>query len=689
MGAPSPSTPSAQTSQIAEAPPLPPDATPEQREEHWRLYVYQGDRMPQLTIRAVLMGGVLGMLMSASNLYTALKVGWLFGVAITACVMSYVIWNIFRVFTGGRLGKMSILENACMASTASAAGYSTGATMATMFGAMLILEGEKAGVNLKTWDVMPIYAVTLFVLFTAALGVFVAVPTKRQMINIENLPFPSGIAAAETLRSLYSEGKEAMQKAYSLIFALLAGVFIGIINTGEGTLAFLDRVLDRVKATAFDIRLPELIPAAGIFRVSQSGEISKKDGLMLPGFGFEPSALLIAAGMIVGLRVSVSMVVGSCLLYFFVGPWLIGLDGAAGFEPTITSVVSAAHPDMVRSVKTNGSGAFFQIVHWSLWGGTALMVFSSLAAVALQWRTIGRAFTGVGKKTPAARASSVEVPVGWLVAGLIPISLGMILIQWVAFDISPWLGAIAIAMAFVLSMVASRATGETDTTPMGAMGKVMQLLFGVLSPGNVVHNLASAGVAANSASASADLLTDMKTGYLLGANPRKQFLAQFIGVFFGTLAIVPAWYLMVPDKAAIEKYPLPSTQQWVAVARLLTEGVHNLPMSARWAILIGALLGVAMPLLERAVPKDLRKFFPSAMGLGLSWIMPFANAIAFGIGAALAWMWSIASKRAAEKYAIPVASGLIAGEGMIKAIIAMSATAVGLLNKDGGPTPAP
>ena len=109
-------------------------------------------------------------------------------------------------------------------------------------------------------------------------------------------------------------------------------------------------------------------------------------------------------------------------------------------------------------------------------------------------------------------------------------------------------------MAFFLSLVACRATGETDTTPIGAMGKVMQLTFAVIHPHKVIPNLAAAGVAANSASSSADLLTDLKSGYLLGANPRKQFLAQFVGVFFGTVAILPVWYLMVPSKAALEKY---------------------------------------------------------------------------------------------------------------------------------------
>ena len=61
-----------------DVPPLPPDATPEQKDAHWFKYIYAGDRMPQLTLRAVIMGGLLGMLMAASNLYTTLSIGWSF-----------------------------------------------------------------------------------------------------------------------------------------------------------------------------------------------------------------------------------------------------------------------------------------------------------------------------------------------------------------------------------------------------------------------------------------------------------------------------------------------------------------------------------------------------------------------------------------------------------------------------------
>lgn len=676
--------------------PLPPspDAPYEEREAYWLKHVYQGDRMPQLTIRAILMGGGIGMLMSISNLYTVLKVGWLFGVAITACVMSYVIWNLVRAASFGRLRQMSILENACMASTASAAGYSTGSTIGTMFGAMLILAAESAGVNVRTWDVTPWLTVTLFTLCTAALGVFIAIPMKRQMINREQLPFPSGIAAAATLKSLYSEGRQAVRQAYALISTLILGVIVGIVNSSGETYRNvvalpeqLPKFFDWVDRNLFGW-LPELWPHFGVAQMSEQGKwvnaiipkggtladgtiataaaLDPSRGKMLPGFGLEPSALLIAAGMIIGLRVTLSMLAGSLLLYFVVAPWLIAQDAA-----------NAGADGYLRSVTLNGSGTIFRLTVWSLWGGTALMITCSLTALALQWKVVARSFN-IFKGGAQAGAASVEVPFKWFIFGMLPITIAMVAVQMVAFKISAIWGTVAVGMAFVLALVAARATGETDTTPIGAMGKVMQLFFGVVQPGQIMPNLASAGVAANGASASSDLLTDLKTGYVLGANPKKQFIAQFVGIFFGTAAIVPAWYLMVPDSNTINTYPLPSTTQWVAVARLLTEGVENLPFSARWAIVIGGLVGIGLPIIERLAPKPIKPYIPSAMGVGLSWIMPFNNAFAFAIGGVITWVWSKIQNRSWSEYNIPVASGFIAGEGLIKALIAMSATVVGL-----------
>jgi uncharacterized oligopeptide transporter (OPT) family protein len=619
--------------------------------------VYQGDRMPQLTFRAVTTGAVLGMLMAASNLYTTLKLGWAFGVAITSCVLSYVLWNGLRVLSGGWFTPMSILENNCMQSTASAAGYSTGATVATCFGALLILDPAHRH--------LPWLIVAAFTLATGAMGVFLAVPMKRQLINQEGLAFPSGIAAATTLQSLHSHGRDTMRKAHVLILALGVGAIVGVLNTAEDQFVALGRFFAWMKGKLFDIHLPDLVPADG-FRLLA--------GKPMIAFGFEPSVLLIAAGMIVGLRVSLSMLASAAALYFFVAPWLQSIDvanvGVAGY---------------VASIPIVGGGTMFHPVRWALWGGTTVIVFSSLTSLALEWQTIARSFQLFGRRRAdssigaeiEAKMAEIEVPNRWFLLGIVPIALALTAVQIIAFGIQWWAGFIAVGMSFLLALVACRATGETDTTPVGAMGKVMQLLFAVISPGNVTHNLVSAGVGANSASSSADLLTDLKSGYLLGANPRKQFLAQLVGVFFGTLAIVPAWYLMIPNVAALEKFPMPATQTWVAVARVLSAGVESLPMTARIAILIGALIGIALPISEKLFPK-VRPWLPSAMGLGLGWVVFFSNALSFTIGALIAWLWRIVHRRSQEAFYLPVASGLIAGESMLKAILAMLATLIGL-----------
>jgi putative OPT family oligopeptide transporter len=656
-----PDTPDHRPAETAPAvPPLPATATPEEKDLHWFRYCYQGDRQRQLTLRAVLMGGVLGMFMSLSNLYTTLKLGWSFGVAITACVLSFVIWRVLMVLSGRRLTAMSILENNCMQSTASAAGYSTGATVGTAFGALLLMQAP----GTRTLAAQPWPVVLPFVFLTAALGVFLAIPMKRQMINYERLKFPSGIAAAETLRSLYSHGQEALHKAYSLILALVLGGVVGLLRT-YGTLVEQLRNVGRPQVWLEKVQAILHIPEEIVF----APVLNPIKALKLAGLSFEPSVLLIGAGMIVGARVSLSMLVG-VMLYYLVAPPLYAMDlasgGLAGYVPSFTVKSGVLNP-----------------VRWALWGGTAIMVFSSLTSVALQWRTLARAFSVFKKSEKTAQSdalAAIEVPVAWLISGLVPIGLGLVIVQYLAFSISVPLGVIAVATSFVVTLVCCRATGETDTTPIGAMGKLTQLLYAVLpgAKGNSIINLMSAGLTASAGSSSADLLTDLKSGYLLGANPRKQFVAQFIGVFFGTVAIVPAWYLMVPDRKALEAFNPPAANMWKAVADLLTQGIQMLPESARWAIVIGALVGVLLPVLERIFPKA-APWLPSAMGLGLAWVIPFQNSLSFAIGAVIAWSWTRVNKKTADTFNVPIASGLVAGESLIAALIAILCTLAGFL----------
>lgn len=605
--------------------------TYEQRQLDWYKNTYRGDEMPQLTWRAILMGGVLGMLMSISNLYTHIKLGWGFGVAITACVLSFVIWRTVMLVIP-RLTQMSILESNCMQSTASAAGYSTGNTVGMAFGAYLLIEGRHL-----PWEIC---AVWTFV--TAMLGVMLAVPMKRQMINKEQLPFPTGTAAAATLKSLYGGSKEAIYQAYALVVALVIGALTGVLSKGEW--AWLK---------ASQLKLPELIPFSFNFQGVKMES--------LKGFGFEPSLLLLAAGMIVGMRVSFSMFLSAVILYLGVGPWLV-------------------NEHIIESGSKIISG-------WALWGGTAIMVSSGLTAFALQWKTIVRTFQNVnvasdlsGQAAELNALNEMEVPIKWCLFGAIPFALLLAGVMFVAFKISFLLGLTAVLLSFLLSLVACRATGETDITPTGAMGKVAQLTFAVLCPGNITANLMTASAAANTALASADLLTDLKSGYILGAHPRKQFFAQLAGVLFGVIAIVPAWYLMIPTKEVLESYNPPATTIWKAVAIALSRGIDSIHHSAQVAIVVGLAVGFVLTLMDHAFPK-FKKFIPSAMGLGLAWVMPFQNALAFFLGASIALIWKKMDLKTADIYTIPVASGAIAGESLASAFIAIisAMAAIGIL----------
>jgi putative OPT family oligopeptide transporter len=625
-------------------PPPGPDASPEEKDLYWFRHVYQGDRQKQLTLRAVLTGGLLGAFLSLSNLYTTLKIGWSFGVAITACVMSWSLWKAVQAISGGRLKEMSLLETNCMQSTASSAGYSTGSVVGTGCAALLMVNN---GVH------MPWHVLTPFVFLTACLGVFLAIPLKRQMINHEQLPFPSGIAAAETLRSLYAAGKAASQKAYSLIRALTIAAAFGVVRQA-GELAQLASGWLGETTTKAVVKFSHAIQHVTIPQPLALSPLTGKP-VLFAELKFDPSLVTIGAGMIVGLRASCAMLASSAFLHFVLGPILVANNAV--------------------EVNDKGMTALFR---WGVWGGTSLMVVSSLVALGFQWKTIARAFrrgNGADGGPESARMAAIEVPGQWMYLGLIPISLGLIIVlQW-GLNIPWYLAVIGIILAFPLALVACRSTGETDTTPIGAMGKVTQLMFAALHPGNKVTNLGTACTTAGAAASAADLLTDLKSGYVLGANPRRQFWAQLSGVLFGTAMIVPAWYLIAGNdlEKLKEKFPMASASAWKAMADLLNpasgkSAFASLPWGAVTAIIIGAVLGVILPVLEKFFPKY-RNWIPSAMGLGLGFVIDFASGLGFTVGALIAWVWKQRNAAQAENYTVPVASGFVAGQALMEALI--------------------
>jgi uncharacterized oligopeptide transporter (OPT) family protein len=624
-----------------------PNPDPDQVARDWLANVYQGDEARQLSIRSIVTGMIIGGVMSISNLYVGLKTGWGLGVTITACIIAYAVFKALEtVIPAYRRDPFTILENYTMSSAASAAGYMASAGLVSAVPALYLATDPHR--ELAWWELMTWLSAVSF------LGVFMAIPLKRQLINIDQLPFPSGIATAETLKSMHTAGREALDKARSLF----VGGIIGAI------LAFWK----------------EAVPALGSWWGERSGnrEVGEKiSGLafpeefpMFPGarplldrltIGFEGSLIMVAAGAIMGIRVGVSLFIGALIYYRVIGEWLIA-----------EGIVSPGYRG---------------IVSWTLWPATAMMVTSGLLSFALKWKTILRAFRGLVGLLGARSATEdplehVEVPGSWFVLGTSLSGLACVLLGHFLFQITWWMGVLAVLMTFLLSIVAARATGETDITPIGAMGKITQLMYAFVARGNIQTNLMTASITAGAASHSADLLTDLKSGYLLGGNPRKQTISQLFGVVAGTLVCVPVYLVIAdPSKLGTKELPAPAAKVWEGVARILAEGPHKLPPFALEAMVIGGMIGIIITLAEEFVPRKHRRWIPSATGLGIAGVVPAFNSISMFIGALAAWLLARYSPAKDEKYTIPVSSGLIAGETLMGVAIKLYLAAPGLVSQ--------
>lgn len=600
--------------------------TAEEIERQWyeKCYLGRGDTVKQLTWRSIIMGWVLGGILSLTNIYIGLKAGWAFGVAITACILSYAIWTTFYKMKLART-QLTILENNCMQSTASAAGYSTGGTLISAFAAYILIHNQT----------LPASLMLGWVFFIAVLGVTMAVPMKRQMINVEQLRFPSGIAAAETLRALHATGQKGMRAARALGIAGLAAMVSALLTDG---LYLISAGLQRFQISNLMTR----------FSTATLGEAWVGRTVT---FAWDP--IFIAAGMFVGMRVAISMLVGSITCWMIFIPWL--------------------QSHVPEASQLSG---FRALVQWSLWGGTACMVTSGILSVFFQWKSALRAFRGLSdmltKRTTTVRdeLASIETPGSWFVIGQIVALVALALLAHASFDMPYWQSAVAVLLSFALALVACRVTGETDTTPVGAMGKITQLTFGALSPGNVNVNLMAANITAGAATSSADLLTDLKSGYLLGANPRKQFIAQFAGIFVGTIVTVAAFRMLVPDASVLgtDQFPAPAAQTWKGVAEAMALGLGQMHPVKVWSIVIGGLIGIILPILSRLFPSK-QNWIPSAAGIGLAWVFQWFYGLLFFVGALIGYGWQKRNPAQCEEYLFPVASGIVAGGALMGVVL--------------------
>ncbi len=575
--------------------------TVEQKDRWWLDNVFKGN-MPQLTLRSGLSGMLIGGVLSLTNLYVGMKTGWTLGVGITSVILAF---SLFKVMQKLRLAdEFTVLENNCMQSIATAAGYMTSPLIASLAAYMMITD-----------TVVPMMTTMCWMISISLLGVLCAFPLKRRFINDEQHPFPEGRAAGVVMDALHtSDAGEGIFKGKILFF----------IGTISAVLELLKDhwLLEKIHLTMLEI--PHALE--GWFLALTGLNPSIKDvPLNELTVSLEPDHVMMAAGGLMGIRTGVSLLVGALINYCVLAPYIIQLG------------------DIHGTVNAEGitKFGFKAITTWALWGGVAMMTTASLFSFLSKPKMILSAFSGLfgGKKQGVDCLKHIELPMAVFVIGIPLVGALVVFLANRFFGVSIWMGIIAVPLVFVFAIIAANSTALTSITPTGPLGKLTQLTFGAIAPGNMTTNIMTAGITGEVAGNSSNLLMDIKPGYMLGGKPRHQAIGHVLGIFAGALASVPVFYALFlrgnPSGLVSETFPMPAAIVWRAVAEILTKGLSELPQSAVAAAIIGGILGIVLEIVKLAT----RGRFPlSAIGISLAFVIPFTTCFAMFFGSFFFWV---------------------------------------------------
>ncbi|KAF4856798.1 putative metal-nicotianamine transporter YSL5 [Colletotrichum siamense] len=646
-----------------------------------------------LTVRAVVVGCILGSLVNASNLYLGLKTGFTFIASMFGAIFGYGVIKMISKsnlpILGGPFGPQ---ENSIVQAAATGAGGIAGIFVAgipAMY-RLGVMDSTPSG------DIGKIFTLTICcsffgLFFVTPLRKFFIIRTAREL----RLMFPTNTATALTIRSMHA-GVTGARDAVSKLKALSIAFGICICHR-VASLYAVGILYDWHFFTWIHI---------------WSGYSSWALNIESWGWYFEWTTAFIGSGMLIGMNSACSMFGGAVLAWGLIGPLLVHYGECVGLD------ASDGDPNW------NGYYAFTSLKnprepsprYWLLWPGVMVMVCASMAELIVHWKIIYIGF-GAGWKSicvsihtllmkrnkrvnffakvaereekldenaiadPARPDQQVAT---WIwVTGLFASIILSIIIMALQWEVNVGITILALILAFLFSFLAIQIGGVTDQTPLTAAAKASQLVIGGATSGShygVQHaqriNLISAGLAAGAADVATALTSDFRTGFLLGTPPNKQFIAQAIGTFCsvwlapGLFVLFTTAYPCIID-ADIEHCPfgVPSVAAWQAVARVVTEPNISIPLSSGiFAVVLGivSILQVIVRHYYLTGPREkYQDFLPNWGAIALSFVIPgpvFVNA-AF-LGAIIAFVWRRWKPASFEKLAYAVAAGMIAGEGM-------------------------
>lgn len=591
-------------------------------------YIDSNASLPEITVKAIVVGALLSAILSAANAYFGLYTGLTVSASIPAAVISMALLKVFR--------SSNILENN-LVQTAASAGESLAAGVIFTMPALVIM---------NYWREFHYFETSIIALCGGVLGVLFTIPLRKALIVRESLKFPEGVATAEVLKT-GDEGGKAVK--YLIQGSLIGGLFkLGDLafNYWEGIWQKATLIYEKVYVY----------------------------------FGLNLSPALVAVGYIVGLNIASLVFLGGAISWFIAIPVYIAING---FQENVDAVTLGI--DIWNTqVRYLGVGAMVVGGLWAL-----LSLTHSLGAA---FKSGIEAFRSGGVLIKNQIRTEKDTPMSWVLIGIgvliIPIFwIYLVVLTNVAVTITMTL--IMVVAGFLFAAVAGYMAGLVGSSNNPVSGVTIAtilsaslLLLTLIGTGNDLSGAAVAiligAVVACAAAIAADNMQDLKAGHILGATPYKQQIMQMVGVIAGALIIpivlnslLTAYGMGAPTSERPNSLTAPQATLMQSVA----EGIFGGDLS--WGMVyIGAGIGIIIILIDQYLKARNFEFRMPVLAVAVGIYLPFHLDSAIFVGGLLAYFINKVTKRSIHKNkannaGLLLASGLITGEALMGIIISI------------------